>query len=68
MNTLRMSILGQRASTSSISSIVKEKQSMSNLMKIDDNDNSIDNKEEILSKIKINALDKYYKDKTKLKN
>jgi len=63
-----MSILGQRASTSSISSIVKEKQSMSNLMKIDDNDNSIDNKEEILSKIKINALDKYYKDKTKLKN
>jgi len=37
-------------------------------MKIDDNDNSINNKEEISSKIKINASNKYYKDRTKLKN
>ncbi len=63
-----MSILDQRASTSSTSSIVKEKQLVSNFIKIDDNDNNINNEEEILSKIKINALDKYYKDKTKLKN
>ncbi len=37
-------------------------------MKIDNNDNSIDNEEEILSKIKVNASNKYYEDKTKLKN
>jgi len=37
-------------------------------MKIDDNDDNINNEEEILSKIKINALDKYYEDRTKLKN
>ncbi len=41
---------------------------MTNLIKIDDNNNSIDNEKEISSKIKINALDKYYKDRTKLKN
>ncbi len=63
-----MFILNQRASISNINSIIKEKQLVSNLMKIDNNDNSIDNKEEILSKIKINALNKYYKDKTRLKN
>ncbi len=37
-------------------------------MKIDDNDNNIDNEEEILSKIKVNASNKYYEDRTKLKN
>ncbi len=63
-----MSILSQRASISSINFTTKEKQLVLNLMKIDDNDNSIDNKEEILSKIKINALNKYYEDRTKLKN
>ncbi len=63
-----MSILGQRASILNTSSTTKEKQLMSNLIKIDDNDNSINNEKEILSKIKINALDKYYEDKTKLKN
>jgi len=63
-----MSILGQRASIPSTSSTIKEKQLVLNLIKIDDNNNSIDNKEEILSKIKINALNKYYKDRTKLKN
>ncbi len=63
-----MFILGQRASILSTSSTTKEKQLVSNLIKIDDNDNSIDNEEEISSKIKINALDKYYKDRTKLKN
>ncbi len=41
---------------------------MLNFIKIDDNDNSINNEEKILLKIKINALDKYYKDKIKLKN
>jgi len=41
---------------------------VSNLIKIDDNDNNIDNEEEILSKIKVNALDKYYKDRIELKN
>ncbi len=63
-----MFVLGQRASTSNTSSTTKEKQLVSNFMKIDDNDNSINNEEEISSKIKINALDKYYKDRTKLKN
>ncbi len=63
-----MFVLNQRAFTLNISSITKEKQLMLNLMKIDDNDNNINNKEEILSKIKINALNKYYKDRTKLKN
>ena len=63
-----MSILGQRASTSSISSTTKGKQLVSNSMKIDDNDNNIDNEEEILSKIKVNASNKYYEDRTKLKN
>ena len=63
-----MSILDQRAFIPNTSSIVKGKQSMSNLIKIDDNDNSINNEKEILSKIKINALDKYYEDRTKLKN
>jgi len=63
-----MSILNQCVSTPSISSTTKEKQLILNLMKIDDNDNSIDNKEEISSKIKINALNKYYKDRIKLKN
>ncbi len=63
-----MSVSDQRASISSINFTAKEKQLVSNLIKIDDNDNSINSKEEILSKIKINALDKYYEDKTKLKN
>ncbi len=63
-----MSILGQRVSISNINSTTKKKQLVSNLIKIDDNDNNINNEEEILSKIKINALDKYYKDRTKLKN
>jgi len=63
-----MSILGQRAFIPSISSIAKGKQLVSNLIKIDDNDNSINSEEEILSKIKINALNKYYEDRTRLKN
>ncbi len=63
-----MFVLGQRASTPSTSSTTKGKQLVSNLMKIDDNDNNIDNEEEISSKIKVNALDKYYEDKTRLKN
>ncbi len=63
-----MFVLEQRASTSNINSTIKGKQLVLNLMKIDDNDNNIDNKKEILSKIKVNALDKYYEDKTKLKN
>jgi len=63
-----MSILGQRASILNINSIAKGKQLVTNLMKIDNNNNSINNKKEILSKIKVNALDKYYKDKIKLKN
>ncbi len=41
---------------------------MLNLIKIDDNDNNTNNEEEILLKIKVNALNKYYKDRTKLKN
>ena len=41
---------------------------MLNFMKIDDNDNSINSEEEILSKIKVNASNKYYEDKTRLKN
>jgi len=63
-----MSVSGQRASTPSISSTAKEKQLVSNLMKIDDNDNSIDSEEEISSKIKVNAPDKYYEDRIELKN
>jgi hypothetical protein len=63
-----MSVSDQRASISSINSTAKEKQLVSNSMKIDDNDNSINSEEEISSKIKINASDKYYEDKTELKN
>jgi hypothetical protein len=63
-----MSVSDQRAPISSISSTAKEKQSVSNLMKIDDDDNSINSEEEISSKIKINAPDKYYEDRTELKN
>ncbi len=63
-----MFVLSQRVSIPNINSTTKEKQLMSNLMKIDDNDNNINNEEEILSKIKINALNKYYEDRTKLKN
>jgi len=63
-----MFVLNQRASISNISSTTKEKQLVSNLIKIDNNNNSINNEKEISLKIKINALDKYYKDKTKLKN
>ncbi len=63
-----MFVLDQRASTPSINSTTKGKQLVSNLMKIDDNDNSINNEKEILSKIKVNALNKYYEDRTKLKN
>ncbi len=63
-----MSILGQRASISNTSSITKEKQLVSNLIKIDDNDNNINNEKEISSKIKVNASNKYYEDRTKLKN
>ncbi len=63
-----MFVLNQRASISSTSSTTKGKQLVSNLIKIDDNDNNIDNEEEILSKIKINALNKYCKDRIRLKN
>jgi hypothetical protein len=63
-----MFILDQRVSILSINFIAKEKQLVSNLMKIDDNNNSINSKKEMLSKIKINALDKYYKDRIELKN
>jgi hypothetical protein len=63
-----MFISGQRVSISSISSTAKEKQLVSNPIKIDDNDNSINSEEEISSKIKINASDKYYEDRTELKN
>jgi len=63
-----MFVLDQRVSIPSINSTTKGRQLVSNLIKIDDNDNSIDSEEEMLSKIKINALNKYYKDKTKLKN
>jgi hypothetical protein len=63
-----MSVLGQRAPIPSINSIAKGKQLVSNLIKIDDDNNSINNEEEISSKIKINALDKYYKDRIELKN
>jgi len=63
-----MFVLNQRISILSISFTTKEKQFMLNFIKIDDNDNSINNEEKILLKIKINALDKYYKDKIKLKN
>jgi len=63
-----MSVSDQRAPISSISSTAKEKQSVSNLMKKDDYDNSINSEEEISSKIKINAPDKYYEDRTELKN
>ncbi len=41
---------------------------MSNPMKIDDNDNSTNNEGEISSKIKVNAPDKYYEDRTGLEN
>ena len=63
-----MFVLGQRVSILNISSTTKKKQLVLNLMKINNNDNSINNEEKILLKIKINALDKYYKDKIKLKN
>jgi hypothetical protein len=63
-----MSVLDQRASTPSISSTAKGKQLVSNFMKIDDDDNSINSEEEISSKIKVNASDKYYEDRTELKN
>ncbi len=63
-----MSILGQRAPISSISSTTKGKQSMSNPIKIDDDDNSINSEEEILLKIKVNASNKYYEDRIELKN
>jgi len=63
-----MFVSNQRASILNINFTTKEKQLVSNLMKIDDNDNSINSEKEISSKIKINASDKYYKDKTKLKN
>ncbi len=63
-----MFVLDQCASTPNISSTTKEKQLVLNLIKIDDNDNSIDNEEEILSKIKINASNKYYEDRIELKN
>jgi len=63
-----MSILGQYASTPSINFTTKGKQLVSNLIKIDDNDNNINNEEEISSKIKINASNKYYEDRIELKN
>jgi len=63
-----MFVSSQRASIPSTSSTAKEKQLVSNLIKIDDNDNSINNEEEISSKIKINALNKYYEDRIELKN
>jgi len=63
-----MFVSSQRTFIPNISSTTKEKQLVSNFIKIDNNDNNINSKEEILSKIKINALNKYYKDKIKLKN
>jgi len=63
-----MFVLGQRVSILNISSTTKKKQLVLNLMKINNNDNSINNEEEISSKIKINALNKYYEDRIKLKN
>jgi len=63
-----MFILGQRVFIPNTSSTTKGKQLVSNFIKIDNNDNNIDNEEKFLSKIKINALDKYYKDRIKLKN
>ncbi len=63
-----MSILDQRVSILSTNFTTKEKQLVSNSMKINDNNNNINNEEEILLKIKINASNKYYKDKTRLKN
>jgi len=63
-----MSVSGQRASTPSISSTAKGKQLVSNPMKIDDDDNSTNSEKEISSKIKVNAPDKYYGDRTELKD
>jgi len=63
-----MFVLGQRASIPNTSSTAKGKQLVSNLMKIDDDDNSINSEEEISSKIKVNASDKYYEDRIELKN
>jgi len=37
-------------------------------MKVDDDDNSTDSEGEISSKIKVNASDKYYEDRTKLED
>jgi len=68
LNILRIFVLNQCVFILSINFTTKEKQLVLNFIKIDDNNNNINNKEEILSKIKINALDKYYKDKIKLKN
>jgi hypothetical protein len=63
-----MFVSGQRAPTPSISSTAKGKQLVSNPMKVDDDDNSIDSEGEISSKIKVNASDKYYEDRTKLED
>jgi hypothetical protein len=63
-----MFVSNQRVSILSISSTTKEKQLVSNFIKIDNNDNSINSEKEISSKIKINVSNKYYEDKTKLKN
>jgi hypothetical protein len=63
-----MFVSNQRASISSISSTTKEKQFVSNFIKINDDDNSIDSEEEMSSRIKVNASDKYYEDRTELKN
>jgi hypothetical protein len=63
-----MSVSGQRAPTPSTSSTAKGKQLVSNPMEIDDDDNSIDSEGEISSKIKVNAPDKYYGDRTGLED
>ena len=68
MNTLKISVSEQRISISSnsSSSTAKDKQSAIISIKVDNNSN--DSKEKILSKIKINASDKYIEDRIELEN
>jgi len=63
-----MSVSGQRAPTPSTSSTAKGKQPVSNPMEIDDDGSSTDSEGEISSKIKVNAPDKYYGDRTGLED
>jgi len=68
LNTLKISVSEQRISISSnsSSSTAKDKQSAIISIKVDNNSN--DSKEKILSKIKINASDKYIEDRIELEN